>query len=339
MTKHKKRSRGSTRFFQGSRSSEIVREVIGEIRRGKTFLVTTHENPDGDALGSALALAAGLKKLGKKVKVYNKDRPPSSLKFLPHVERVIQELQVEERFDVAFIVDCADLDRVGEGFARHPGIGKKIVIDHHLLSGRAGDINLIVKEAASTGVIVYHLLKGLRIPITKEIAIAIYCTLVTDTGSFRYSNTDASVLELASELVSLGVRPWLVSKNLFDNYPVARLKLLGKVLNTLEVSPDGKIASLTLTGEMLRETGATSDLAEEFINFARSIDSVEVAVFIREFEDGFKISLRSKDFVDVATLASRFGGGGHKRAAGLKMKGTLPEVQSRILEAARAAIP
>jgi phosphoesterase RecJ-like protein len=305
--------------------------VIREIRRGKSFLVTTHENPDGDALGSALALATGLVKLKKKVKVYNRDPVPAFLKFLPNSEWVTSDLRPDERFDAAFIVDCADLDRVSESFVKHPGIAKRIVLDHHARSGRAGDMNLVEVKAASSGVVVYNVLKKIPVPISKEIAVNVYCTLVTDTGSFRYSNTNASVLKLAHELLKTGVEPWTISKNLYEKFPVERLKLLGRVLNTLELSPDGKIASILLTKEMLRETGAREEMAEEFINFARSIDSVEVAVQFREIDGGYKMSFRSKDLVDVAEIASRFGGGGHERAAGCKMKGSLPEIKEKIL--------
>ncbi len=335
MTKRKANSQKST---ISSQNSESIRRICQEIRQGKSFLVTTHENPDGDGLGSALALAAGLKKLKKKVKLYNADRLPESLKFLPFSDRFSQTLGPQERFDATFIVDCADLERIGEIFSKHPGLGKKIVLDHHLRSGRAGDINWVNAKAASTGVIVYDLLKRLRTPITKEIATNIYCTLVTDTGNFRYSNTDASVLGLARELVEKGVEPWKICQNLYDRYPIERLKLMAKVLATLEVAGDGKIASLHLTQEMLRETGATSDLAEEFINLPRSIDSVEVAAFFREVEKGVKVSFRSKNVVDVAELASRFGGGGHARAAGCKIDMTLREAKEKVLEVLRISL-
>lgn len=301
--------------------------------------MTTHANPDGDALGSALALAAGLKRLRKKVKVYNEDSVPSFLRFLPRWETVSRELSPAERYDAAFIVDCADLERVGEVFQNHRGISKKIVIDHHARSGRAGDVNLIEVDAASTGVVVHELLKRLQIPISKEIAYAIYCTLVTDTGSFRYSNTTASVFRLAHELVSAGVRPWIVSKNLFDAFPKERLQLLGRVLNSLEITSQGRVASIVLANKMLEETGATHEMAEEFINFPRSIDSVEVAVQFRETTDGkIKVSLRSKDVVDVAALAALFGGGGHKRAAGCTLEGPLEEVRQKIYAAVEESL-
>lgn len=317
----------------------LYKDVVRVIRKGKSFLVTTHYNPDGDALGSALALAAGLKKLKKKVKVYNRDPAPASLRFLPSADKVSQQLSPDERFDASFIVDCADRDRVSDAFAPHQGLGTLIVLDHHRLSGRAGDINVIEKEAPSSGTVVLKLLKKLRVPITREIATDVYCTLVTDTGNFRYSNTDASVLALGSELLKKGVKVWPISKNLYESFPVERLTLLGRVLQTLEISPDRQIASITLTQTMLRETGATADLAEEFINYPRSIRGVEVAIQFREAEPGiYKISFRSKDRVDVAALAAQFKGGGHERAAGCTMKGTLEQVKATVLQAVVEAL-
>lgn len=336
MMKQVKKSHGSR---VSSRNSRAITGVTVEIRRGRSFLVTTHANPDGDALGSSLALAAGLRRLGKKVKVYNQDAVPVFLRFLPGAERVSQELLTSERFDAAFIVDCAEKDRVGEAFAKHPALGKVIVLDHHIQSRRAGDWNLIEPKAASSGVVVLRLLKKLRVPMTREIATNVYCTLVTDTGNFRYSNTDAEVLALGSELLKQGVSPWQVSKNLYESFPIAHLKLLGKVLPTLDRTPDGQIASIFITQEMFREAGATPDLAEGFINYPRSIAGVEVAVQFRETDDGkIKVSFRSKDLVDVAALAARFGGGGHQRAAGCTLQGNLSEAKEKILAAVSEAL-
>ena len=205
-------------------------------------------------------------------------------------------------------------------------------------SGECGDINLIDTAAASSGVVVFALLKKLGVPLNRELATHIYCTLVTDTGNFRYSNTNAEVLKLAEMLVRQGVEPWVIAKNIYESYPIARLKLMGRVLPTLEVSSDARYASLLLTRKMLEETGASSELSEEFVNFPRSVDSIEVSIFFREVEDNFyKISFRSKTYVDVASIAAQFEGGGHVRAAGCKLKGTLDEVKRKILAAVEEA--
>src|SRR3989338_7367559 len=326
-----KRAKKSGRSKSSSRSSDPFAPVIGAIRSGRSFLVTTHYGPDGDALGSALALAQGLKKLRKRVKVYNQDPVPINLRFLPDSETVTQQLSADERFDVSFIVDCAEPERAGKVFEKHPGRGRLIVIDHHRKSGRAGDINLILPKAASTGCVVLDLLKKLRVKLDRKIALAVYTTLVTDTGNFRYSNTDAEVLGLAKRLVETGIEPWRVAKQVFESFPVERLFLLGKVLPTLHVSGDGQYASLTLTQQMLRETGATRDLSDEFINYPRSILGVEVAIQFRETEEAsWRVSFRSTERVDVADLAARFGGGGHARAAGCELKEPFDSARSKI---------
>ncbi|MDO8461531.1 MAG: bifunctional oligoribonuclease/PAP phosphatase NrnA [Deltaproteobacteria bacterium] len=314
------------------------KKVIDAIQKNHNFIVTSHANPDGDALGSMLALGAGLKFLGKKVKIYSRDGVPKTLAFLPNTNLVSRDLTVDEPFDAGFIVDCAEKERVGDIFRDSRGIKKLIVVDHHLKSGRCGDINLIDAKAPSTGELVYRLLKKLKVPISKEIAVPIYCTLVTDTGGFRYSNTNSKTLKTASELVRLGAEPWFVSKNVDENYSASRFKVLGKVLETMTLSPEGHLAYGLLTRKMLSEAGAAVEDAEGFINFFRSIGTVEVAVQFREESDNlYKVSFRSKDRVDVAAVANQFGGGGHARASGCTLKGSLQEVQSKILKAVEQA--
>ncbi len=335
MTKRTKPSRRS------KSSSTPCSRVLQAIRQGKSFLVTTHRSPDGDALGSALALGYGLLKFKKKVKIYNFDPVPGNLKFLPGVDRVTQELHPEERFDASFIVDCAERKRVGDTFLNHAGIGKLIILDHHVIHGQAGDIDMIETQAASSGVVVLKVLQALKVPITREIATHIYCTLVTDTGNFRYSNTDAGVLQLASDLVKKGVNSSEIARHIYESFPIERLRLMGRVLPTLEVSSDARYASLTLTQAMLQETGATSDLADEFINFPRSVDSVEVAVFFKESSEEantYKISLRSKQVVDVAAIAGLFDGGGHRRAAGCKITGDFALIRKQVYQAVETAL-
>ncbi len=336
MMRRVKKSHGSKNSLPNSRESQAV---IRTIRQGKSFLVTTHYGPDGDALGSALALAQGLKKLRKRVKIYNQDPVPINLRFLPDSGAVTQNLAADERFDASFIVDCAEPERAGKVFQKHPGRGCLVVIDHHKKSGRAGDINLIEPKAPSTGFVVLKLLRELKVPLTRDIATAVYTTLVTDTGNFRYSNTDASVLRLAASLVEKGIEPWWVAKQVFESFPVERIFLLGKVLPTLHVSSDGRYASLTLTQQMLKETGATRDLSDEFINYPRSILGVEVAIQFRETEEGsWKVSFRSTERVDVAELAAQFGGGGHARAAGCELKEPFESARSKIFQAVEAAL-
>ena len=191
-----------------SRNSKSLLEILRAIRKGRRFLIATHENPDGDGLASALALARGLRQLGKNVKVYDRDPVPVSLRFLPEWESVTSRLSAGERFDVSFLVDCSVPSRVGPEFESHPGLGKRIVLDHHARSRRGGDIHLIDPKAASAGVVVYRVLRKAGIRIDRQIATNIYCTLVTDTGNFCYSNTSAEVFGLSPDLVCLFVLPF-----------------------------------------------------------------------------------------------------------------------------------
>lgn len=313
-------------------------KVIKTIHSHHKMIVTSHANPDGDALGSMLALAAGLKKLGKDVTLYTSAGIPDNLMYLPGAKEVSGKLSAKDRYDVGFIVDCAEKERVGETFAKSKGIGTLVVVDHHKLSGRCGDINLIDPSAASTGVVVHRLLKKLKVPITRDIAMAIYTTLVTDTGSFAYSNTKASVHTLAASLLKTGVEPSVVSQSLFENYPASRYKILGAVLQTLEVGVQGKFASIFITQAMLKKAKASADVTEGFVIYPRSIAGVIVAAQFRETREGdIKVSLRSKHTVDVAAICSKFGGGGHPRAAGCTFKkGSIALAKKKIYAAVKS---
>ncbi len=317
-------------------SSKILSQILTPIRNGKSFLVAPHQSPDGDALGSALGLALGLQALGKKVKVYNPDPVPYSLRFLPGSERVTPVLAEGERYDASFLVDCADLERIGPAFQNHPGLGTKIVLDHHARSRREGDLNLVEPAAASSGMVVLKVLKALKVRIDRGIATNIYVTLATDTGNFRYSNVNAGVFETARDLAKAGVVPGDVSRELYERQPKERLKLLPEVLKTLAFYFEERVAVIFVTREMYRQTGGARDMSEDFIEFPRSIGTVEVAVFLRETDDGrVKASLRSKEYVDVSRIAARFGGGGHVRAAGFTFEDGIDQARKRLLKAIR----
>lgn len=305
------------------------------VQGGRRFLITTHRNPDGDALGSALALAAGLRQLGKRVKIYDADPVPDFLKFLPGSKKVTSTLNKKEIFDGTFVVDCSDLSRVGDVFFSHPGRGPVMMIDHHARGHHDADICILDTKAASSGVVVHRLLKRLGVSIDSALATLLYVTLVTDTGNFRYSNTTGEVFDLASQWVRAGASPDAVSRALYDHSPEARLKLLGTALETLELFERGAIGCLTVTGGMLKRTGADLDMADDFVNYPRSLASVEIAVLFRESGSGWRVSLRSKVRADVGSVASILGGGGHRKAAGCTLKGSLEAVKRRTLSVLR----
>ncbi len=336
MTKPAKKSRASRGSFPKSRTLETAARIV---REGRRFLVATHVHPDGDALGSALALAGGLKKLGKKVKVYNADPVPYSLKFLPGSGAVTSELRSSDRFDAVFVVDCSELGRVGDAFlSRLEDFGTSVVLDHHARGKKDGDVRCVDPKAAASGVVVGRLLERLGVGLTKEIAVNLYVTLVTDTGWFRYGNTSAEVLRLAAALVARGAHPQRISRALQETAPPERLKLLARVLDSLELHAGGRIGLVTLTRAMLEETGGTIEMTDDFVDFPRSVASVEAAAFLREAPEGWRVSLRSKQAMDVGQVATDLGGGGHVRAAGFTMKGDFAAVHDRTVAALADAL-
>lgn len=330
-----------------------LEKIINVVQTQKRFLVTSHENPDGDAIGSTLALGLSLERIGKDVVLYNRDGVTEALKFLPGSEKVNPSLDnIRGSFDATFIVDCTDTTRVGKELERFKDLGRcgtTIIIDHHQTSKLSADLYLLNPNASSTGMIIYSFLKTLSLrsrqalDITPDIAENLYTTIVVDTGSFRYSNTIPETFEVAAELVRLGASPWEISQTLYETEPLRRLKLLGLVLPTLEVTEDGRLASVVIKREMFRMTGTSKEDTERFVNFPRSINGVEVAVLFREEEpsDGnsrWKLSLRSKGKVNVAWIAEKFGGGGHERAAGCTIAGTLTDIKHSIFSSINEAL-
>ncbi len=320
-------------------------EIIEKVKKGKRFLVVSHVNPEGDAVGSLIGMALALKGMGKDVTAYLEDPVPENFSFLPGADTVTHSLAGAGGFDVTFAVDCGQKDRLGKGFIalKEPGI--IINIDHHITNDLFGGINVIAPEASSAGEVVYDLCKAAGIKVTKDIAVNLYVAILTDTGSFRYSCSTPEAFIKAGELVRLGADPWDVSTRIYENYPAKKYKLLGMVLSTLEVvkvgagGPDDSIAMVTVTQEMFKKSGADKDHADGFVNYARGIQGVAVGVLFRETgPNEYKVSMRSKGSVDVSAIALSFGGGGHANAAGCSIKGTLEEVRAKISDTIRVKV-
>ena len=302
-------------------------------------MISTHQNPEGDAIGSTLALALALESLGKTVRILTQDPVPEILAFLPGAEKITHQAPPDGCFDIAFSVDCGDRPRLGEAFNKVKGIGKIINIDHHVSNDFFGDLNLVDPGASSAAEIIYDLIRTLPAPFTKEVAENIYTGLLTDTGSFHYSNTSAKTLSVARACLLAGVDPWKVAQKVYDTQPLARLRLLSRVLETLELSEDGRVSSVAVTQQMLREAGATVDMTEDFINFPRSVQGVEVALLFREVTpEKYRVSMRSRGAVDVARIAGQFKGGGHPAASGCTVEENFSTVKAKILESVRAVL-
>jgi phosphoesterase RecJ-like protein len=312
--------------------------VIDALRSARKVLITMHRGPDGDALGSALALACALRDLGRDVIVYNPDDLPYNFRFLRGAAEVARSLPQDAAFDVTVVADAGAYDRLGPEMPDEDRRGLLLNLDHHITTEPFGDVNYVDPDAASVGILAYKIIKGLGAPLSRDAAECIYASILADTGCFRYSSTDPECLRIAAELVEVGVEPWEMTIRVYEQQPLARMRLLADVLSTLEVH--GKLATITITNAMVAKTGSEMDLTDGFINYARSVDGVEVAASFREPENGgpWRVSFRSRGRVNVAAIAQKFGGGGHHNAAGCCIEGDEAAVRGRIAEEVEEAL-
>jgi phosphoesterase RecJ-like protein len=317
---------------------ETILQIIEVIRANSSFLLTTHEGPDGDAIGSSLALASFLRKQGKSVTVHYKDSVPDLYSFLPGADSVLHHIP-DQHFDVAFVLDIGERKRAGKEFCDFSRVSTTVNLDHHLSCDNFADFNLIDSSAASTGILVYRIANAFGYRFDPETALCIYVATITDTGSFRYSNANREAFTVAGEMIECGVNAWDVAEKLYENQPQRRLELLAKCLPTLEVFKGGQAASVTVTLDMYAACGADAALTDGFVNYPRSISGVEVAIFFRQLEDKkFKIGFRSKGKVNVAAFSAALGGGGHHNAAGCNVDGTLDEVKAIVYKIVEASL-
>jgi phosphoesterase RecJ-like protein len=314
-------------------------QIINQIKKAQHILLASHCDPDGDAVSSLLALGLALSKLDKKTTLYNASPIPAVYRFLPSVERIVTDIRKEETYDVALILDCGDLSRIGEASATVDQIPVVINIDHHISNTGFGCMQLVDAQACSTAEIVYRLITALDAPIDRAMATSIYTGILTDTGSFRFSNTNQAAFAISTEMTGLGVEPYSVAQHVFGTYSLGRIKLLNLALDSLEISDNGKLSVMTVTNAMFEYTKTQSEDVDGMINYARRIEDVKVAALIQEQRNGrsrsdgrrrFHVSLRSDGSVDVAAIAGAFGGGGHPSAAGFQVETTLIKLKSDI---------
>jgi phosphoesterase RecJ-like protein len=314
--------------------------IIQRIKAAKHILVASHSEPDGDAVGSLLALGLALSRIGKQTTWYIASAIPAVYQFLPGVDRIQRSLQSPETYDVAIVLDCGDLSRTGENWSSVGQVAVLINIDHHVSNAGFGSHQLIDLQACATAEIVHRLIKSLAIPLDKNIATCIYTGILTDTGSFRFSNTNAAAFAISLEMTDLGVDPYEVAQRVFGSYSLGRIKLLNLALNSIEISHNGKLSMMTITRSMLEDTQTQQEDVDGLINYARRIEAVRVAALIQEQSkdraptDGcacFHVSLRSDGSVDVAAMAGTFGGGGHISAAGFQIESTLADIKSKLI--------
>jgi phosphoesterase RecJ-like protein len=318
-------------------------ELLRCLRQSRQVLLASHANPDGDAIGSLIALGLSLQRLGKEAVLYNETPIPAVYRFLPLVDRVVRHIEDPSRFDTAVILDCGNLERIGEAARWIAGVPVVVNIDHHVTNTGFGHVRLVDETACATAEILYRIVTELGVEMDAEIAAAIYTGILTDTGSFRFSNTNRAAFGICEKMVGLGVDPYRVAKQVYGTYSLGRIKLLNLALDSIELAPNGKLSMMVLTREMLRETGTRKEDVDGLINYARSIEEVRVAALIQENLNGgadrrrgrsYHVSLRSDGSVDVARFAAVYGGGGHASAAGYSVENPLSQIKAELIRLA-----
>jgi len=311
-------------------------EITKVLQEDNNFLITSHINLDGDAIGSELTFYFILKKLNKKAIILNQNRLPKIYDFLPGSDKVhcLQDNFINPKsIDVVIALDCSNIKRIGKTYEIFEDIKTIINIDHHKSNENFGSLNYIDCSASSVGEILYELIKSINIDLIDEnISTCLFTAIMTDTGSFRYSNVSSKTFEIASYLTSKGIKPSLIANNIYNRNTYPGLKLLGEALLTLEVNESNYVSWLTITRKMLNDTKANDEEIEGIIEFATTLNNVEVSILFRETKDNkIKVSFRSKGNFNVNKFAGKFEGGGHPNAAGCLCSGKLDEIKEKIL--------
>jgi len=313
-----------------------LRKVVASLRKNKSFLITTHTNMEGDALGSELAFYGILKKLGKKATIVNEDALPYGYEFLPNTDKIIKykDNLKEIKFDCFVALDCSDLNRTGEVYRLNSQQKPILNIDHHISNQKFGDINWVEPHASSCSEMIYKLYKALRLPLDRDTAILLYTGILTDTGSFRYSNATSFTHKAISELLKFHLDIPQIYKSIYENIPFADMKLLTRILPGIKQEAKGRVVWFQVKRDMLRNKKLSFDLSEHVLSFGRAIKDVEVVVLFKEnlgVKNEIRVNFRSQGNVDVNKIAQFFGGGGHKTASGATVRGKIDNVRKRVL--------
>ena len=317
--------------------SPDLADAVARLQVARRVVVSSHERPDGDAIGSGMALVLALRGMGTEARMVMCDRPPPSLQPFPGVDTLWITREVDETFDAAVIMECSDVARTGvRGLDRSPLLN----IDHHPGNARYGVVNWVDESAAACGELAYDLIRGLGVPLTAEIATHIYLAILTDTGSFHFSHLTPRTFDIAARCVEAGADPVWIAGTHYDSNRMARVRLFGQVLSGMVLDGRGRIALLAVTPEMAAAASGTYDDTEGLINFPLSVKEVSAAAFFKQGDSPahWRVSLRSKGAVDVGGVAEARGGGGHRNAAACAMTGTLDVVRADVLQALERAV-
>ena len=308
---------------------EAVARICAELVGRRRFLITSHLRPDGDAIGSQMAMAYALRGLGKEVRVVNANAAPPALLDFPGVRDIEIADRADGPFDAVIVMECGNLARTGVA-----GLDGQFIIniDHHPGNAAFGAINWFDGSAGACGELVFDLITHLGVPLTPEIAVHIYVAILTDTGSFHYAGTSPRTFDICRQTLEAGVDPVSVARTVLDDNSIARLRLFAAVLAGMEIDDTGRLAILFLDREMARAAGASYDDTEGLINQPLTVRTIQAVVFFKEWDEAqYRVSLRSKGSIDVGAVAKGFGGGGHKNAAGCTVGGTLAEVRRQVV--------
>jgi phosphoesterase RecJ-like protein len=321
-----------------SSAEPLVRQIRDEVLARQRFLITSHARPDGDSIGSQLAMAYALDALGKQSRIINADRAPDHYYEFPGMERIeiAPDVPADAAADAVIVMECGDLSRTGvRGFE-----GRYIInIDHHVGNRMYGAVNWFDESAAACGEMVFDVIRALEVPLTFEIATHIYLAILTDTGSFHHSNITPRTFDICRQAAEAGVNPAAMARRIFDSNSFGKLKLIGALLDGMQLLDEGRLAVLYLDDDMLDSCGCTHNDTEGLINLPLTAREIHAVVFFKVGPDGIlRVSMRSKYDVDVRVVANAFGGGGHKNAAGFTVTTPLDEVRGAILERVRQAI-
>lgn len=314
----------------------VLDEILSLLKEGATFCLSGHQNPDGDVIGSQLAMASLIRRLGKnkRVTIANSGSVPKSVSFLPGVSSIQNVSSVEGKYDVLIVFECSGSDRMGGIIDFGTQVGKVINIDHHLHNPNFGHVNFVEPTTSSTAELIFKIIDRSGLPVQPEEAICIFTGLVTDTGWFRYGNTNPQSHQIASRLLEVGVQVDELSEKIYLSRAPSAMRLLAWVLSHMTLHYDNRVAVLKIPEAVFKELGATSDDIEEVVNYGLQIESVRASIFLKERTNPpvIKVSLRSKGQTDINQIARLFGGGGHRNASGCSLPQGLEEAEKIILQ-------
>lgn len=309
-----------------------IDSIVARIIESKKIGITCHTSPDGDSLGSVLGLLQGLLKLGKEAYVMSKDSLPKTFEYMPFSNEIVKNIDfVLEGTDTVIVLDCGNIDRINSNLDLDHREYILLNIDHHISNDMYGDINYVDTSSAAVAEIIFDILKLLNVDIDTNIATCLYTSLITDTGSFRHSNTTKLTHEIAGSLIDTGIDFTEIHRIIFENKQFERVKLYGRVIEDMRLVLNSKVCIMKITDALFNELNIGKGDTSDILIFGTQIDSVEVTILLKESEDGLKVSLRSKNIIDVRKLSEEFGGGGHIRAAGFSVNKPLREIEQILI--------